>query len=149
MPPGAMVTFWKLRELACDFHRRRALKLLHRNMHDVFTNLIDQRRKQRSARPIRRDHRLEIRNIVVRTTCGKGSTREHRANPIFIETARADEMKGFDQDALLLETLGVGRHRARRLSTEVCMVPATRDEEARGGRSGQEDWSHNRHVGQM
>jgi len=139
----------KLLELACDLCRSRTLELLHRDMHDVFSDLIDQSREQGCTGFVRRHHRLEIRHIVVGTPRGIGSTPEHGSNSILIEMAGTHEMKRLDQDAFLLETRRIGRHRARCLATEVRMVSAARNKEARCGGRRKEDRRYDGHVRQM
>jgi len=113
------------------------------------SDLVDEGEEQRGTGAVRRDHRLEIRDVVVGPPRRIAPRAEHGADARFVETPRTDQREGFDQDAFLLEGGRIGRHRPRRLAAEIGVVAATRRIERRRRVVRLEDRRHHRHVRQM
>ncbi len=99
------------------------LQLAHAAWTTVRPSSLHELREPRRASAIRRDHRLEIGDVVVGPPRRIGAGSEQRTQSRLVEAAGAHEREGFDQDALLARAASNGR----------ASSPAPRRRDRRGG----------------
>ena len=132
------------RDLGCG----RCLQLRHSHLNDLLARLFNQCREQVVPRPVRGDHRFEIRDVVIWSPRRMRPRPEHLTNTRLFETVTRNKRKGLDQNALFRERRRIRRHRPRRLAAHIGVVPATANKEARSILPADKDGRHDRHVRQ-
>ena len=109
------------------------------------------RRLHEAFRPARTggELRLEVRDVAIRIARRPLARAEQRTHLRLAKTLLVDQQFIVDQHAFLIDADAVGRHRSRRDSADVGVMPACRDEGGRLGFVAIEERHDHCDVGQM